>query len=333
MEFWRDTMEMNKRPRRLRRSAGIRNLVQETRVDIADLVYPLFVVHGENIKKEITALPGQYHFSVDRLIEEVSQVVNLGIQAIILFGIPAKKDERGSEAYAMDGIVQQAIREVKKHYPDLVVISDVCLCQYTDHGHCGLIKDHEVLNDESLDLIANTALSHAMAGVDIVAPSDMMDGRVAAIRQVLDKNNFSHIPIMSYSVKFASGFYGPFRSAAKSSPQFGDRKTYQMDPANGREALREAALDIEEGADILMVKPALAYLDIIHQLKTTYNMPLAAYHVSGEYTMVKMAAKEGLIDGEKVMVEILTSIKRAGADMILTYFAKDMAEWIRRNTL
>ncbi|MBM7614718.1 porphobilinogen synthase [Alkaliphilus hydrothermalis] len=326
-------MEMNKRPRRLRRSAGIRNLVQETRVDIADLVYPLFVVHGENIKKEITALPGQYHFSVDRLIEEVSQVVNLGIQAIILFGIPAKKDERGSEAYAMDGIVQQAIREVKKHYPDLVVISDVCLCQYTDHGHCGLIKDHEVLNDESLDLIANTALSHAMAGVDIVAPSDMMDGRVAAIRQVLDKNNFSHIPIMSYSVKFASGFYGPFRSAAKSSPQFGDRKTYQMDPANGREALREAALDIEEGADILMVKPALAYLDIIHQLKTTYNMPLAAYHVSGEYTMVKMAAKEGLIDGEKVMVEILTSIKRAGADMILTYFAKDMAEWIRRNTL
>ncbi|WP_334297440.1 porphobilinogen synthase [Alkaliphilus hydrothermalis] len=324
---------MNKRPRRLRRSAGIRNLVQETRVDIADLVYPLFVVHGENIKKEITALPGQYHFSVDRLIEEVSQVVNLGIQAIILFGIPAKKDERGSEAYAMDGIVQQAIREVKKHYPDLVVISDVCLCQYTDHGHCGLIKDHEVLNDESLDLIANTALSHAMAGVDIVAPSDMMDGRVAAIRQVLDKNNFSHIPIMSYSVKFASGFYGPFRSAAKSSPQFGDRKTYQMDPANGREALREAALDIEEGADILMVKPALAYLDIIHQLKTTYNMPLAAYHVSGEYTMVKMAAKEGLIDGEKVMVEILTSIKRAGADMILTYFAKDMAEWIRRNTL
>ncbi len=324
-------MEMIQRPRRLRRSIGLRNLVQETRVNISDLIYPIFVVHGEGIKREIEALPGQYHCSVDVLLEEVKEVVELGIQSIILFGIPKEKDEYGSEAYSINGIVQQAIRAVKKHYPELVVMSDVCLCQYTDHGHCGLIKGDQILNDESLDVIANVALSHAMAGADVVAPSDMMDGRVAKIRQVLDKNNFSHISIVSYSVKYASVFYGPFRSAAGSSPQFGDRKTYQMNPANTKEALREAALDIEEGADILMVKPALAYLDIIYQLKETYQVPLAAYHVSGEYTMVKLAAREGLIDEEKAMVEILTSIKRAGADMILTYFAKDMAEWIRRN--
>ncbi|WP_026477232.1 porphobilinogen synthase [Alkaliphilus transvaalensis] len=324
-------MELIKRPRRLRRTSALRNLVQETRVNISDLVYPLFVVHGEGIKKEIPALPGQYHFSVDLLIEEVKKVVDLGIQAILLFGIPKEKDEYASEAYGMNGIVQQAIRAVKKHYPDLLVMSDVCLCQYTNHGHCGIVKDNHVLNDESLDLIANTALSHAMAGADVVAPSDMMDGRVAKIRKTLDKNNYSHVPIMSYSVKYASAFYGPFRSAAGSSPQFGDRKTYQMDAGNVDEAIREAALDLEEGADILMVKPALAYLDVITKLKAAFPVPLAAYHVSGEYTMVKLAEKEGLIDGEKAMVEILTSIKRAGADMILTYFAKDMAEWIRRN--
>ncbi|AKL93569.1 delta-aminolevulinic acid dehydratase HemB [Clostridium aceticum] len=325
-------MEAFKRSRRLRSSAEIRSLVKETQVHISDLIYPMFVLHGENIKKEITNLPGQYHYSVDQLKEGVAEVVELGIKAIVLFGLPEKKDEEGLGAYDANGIVQQAVREVKRHYPNLLVITDVCLCQYTSHGHCGLVKDGIVLNDESLEKLAQTALSHAEAGADMVAPSDMMDGRVGKIREVLDKNNFKHIPIMSYSVKYASAFYGPFRSAVNSAPQFGDRKTYQMDPANRIEALRQVEADLEEGADIIMVKPAFAYLDIIREVKNNYPVPIAAYHVSGEYAMIKIAAREGLLKEEESMVETLTAIKRAGADMILTYFAKDMAKWIRRNS-
>lgn len=324
-------MELLKRPRRLRRTGTLRNMVRETRIALADLIYPLFVVHGEKIKREIPALPEQYHFSVDELLKELEEVTALGIQSILLFGVPAEKDEMGLEAYSPQGIVQQAVRAVKEKYPELTVITDVCLCQYTSHGHCGVVKEGEVDNDESLELIAKTALSHAQAGADMVAPSDMMDGRVLKIRRILDENHYNNIPIMSYSVKYASSLYGPFRHAAGSSPQFGDRRSYQMDPANGREALVEAALDVEEGADILMVKPALAYLDIIKALRDQFNQPIAAYHVSGEYAMVKLAAKEGLIDGEGAMVEIITSIKRAGADLIMTYFAKEMAAWIRRN--
>lgn len=324
-------MELLKRPRRLRRTQGLRNMVQETRVNLSDLIYPLFVVNGKGIKKEIPALPGQFHLSVDELLIELKDVIRLGIQSVILFGIPAEKDEWAQEAYHTDGIVQQAIRAVKAEYPELTVITDVCVCQYTSHGHCGVVKGNEIDNDESLELIAKTALSHAQAGADMVAPSDMMDGRVLKIRSILDQNGYSHIPIMSYSVKYASSFYGPFRSAAGSSPQFGDRRSYQMNPANGREALVEAALDIEEGADILMVKPALAYLDVIKSLKDQFHLPVAAYHVSGEYAMIKLAAREGILDGKGAMVEALTSIKRAGADLILTYFAKEMAEWIRRS--
>ncbi len=324
-------MELLKRPRRLRRTGTLRNMVRETRIALADLIYPLFVVHGEKIKREIPALPEQYHFSVDELLKELEEVTALGIQSILLFGVPAEKDKMGLEAYSPQGIVQKAVRAVKKKYPELTVITDVCLCQYTSHGHCGVVKEGEVDNDESLELIAKTALSHAQAGADMVAPSDMMDGRVLKIRRILDENHYNNIPIMSYSVKYASSLYGPFRHAAGSSPQFGDRRSYQMDPANGREALVEAALDVEEGADILMVKPALAYLDIIKALRDQFNQPIAAYHVSGEYAMVKLAAKEGLIDGEGAMVEIITSIKRAGADIIMTYFAKEMAAWIRRN--
>ncbi|AOY75455.1 porphobilinogen synthase [Clostridium formicaceticum] len=325
-------MQDFKRSRRLRSSAEIRSLVKETNVHISDLIYPMFVVHGENIKKEITNLPGQYHYSIDQLKDGVQEVVDLGIKAIVLFGLPENKDEEGSEAYDSNGIVQQAIREVKKHYPNLLVITDVCLCQYTSHGHCGLVKEGIVVNDESLEKLAQTALSHAEAGADMVAPSDMMDGRVGKIREALDKNNFKHIPIMSYSVKYASAFYGPFRSAVNSAPQFGDRKTYQMDPANRIEALRQVEADIQEGADIIMVKPAFAYLDIIREVKNSFPMPVAAYHVSGEYAMIKIAAREGLLKEEESMVETLTAIKRAGADMILTYFAKDMAKWIRRNS-
>lgn len=324
-------MKEFKRSRRLRSSAEMRSLVQETNVHISDLIYPMFVVHGENIKREIPNLFGQYHHSVDQLKEAVGEVVELGIKAIVLFGLPEMKDEEASGAYAAEGIVQQAVREVKKHYPNLLVITDVCLCQYTSHGHCGVVKEGTVDNDESIEKLASTALSHAMAGADMVAPSDMMDGRVGRIREVLDENNFKHIPIMSYSVKYASAFYGPFRSAANCAPQFGDRKTYQMDPANRLEAIRQVEADLGEGADIIMVKPALAYIDIIREVRDRFSMPLAAYHVSGEYAMIKLAAKHGLLKEEESMVEALTAIKRAGADMILTYFAKDMARWIRRN--
>lgn len=320
-----------KRSRRLRSSAEMRSLVQETSVHISDLIYPMFVVHGDNIKREIPNLLGQYHYSVDQLKEAVGEVVELGIKAIVLFGLPDVKDEEGSGAYAAEGIVQQGVREVKRHYPNLLVITDVCLCQYTSHGHCGVVKEGTVVNDESIEKLAATALSHAIAGADMVAPSDMMDGRVSRIREVLDENNFKHIPIMSYSVKYASAFYGPFRSAANCAPQFGDRKTYQMDPANRLEAIRQVEADLEEGADIIMVKPALAYIDIIREVRDRFSMPLAAYHVSGEYAMIKLAAKHGLLKEEESMVEALTAIKRAGADMILTYFAKDMARWIRRN--
>ncbi len=324
-------MSMLKRPRRLRHTEAMRNLVQENRVNISDLVFPMFIVHGEGIKREIPALPGQYHYSVDKMLEELKEVVELGIQSVLFFGIPQEKDEYGSEAYDMQGIVQRAVRSAKKQFPKLLVITDVCLCQYTSHGHCGIVKKEEVLNDETLDALANIALSHAMAGADIVAPSDMMDGRVERIRTVLDKNKFSHVSILSYSVKYASAFYGPFRDAAGSAPQFGDRRSYQMSPANVREAIKEALLDVEEGADMLMVKPALAYLDVIRAVKEATNLPVAAYQVSGEYSMIKLAVREGLLDEEKAMLETLTSIKRAGADIILTYFAKDMAAWIRRN--
>ncbi|SDJ80593.1 porphobilinogen synthase [Natronincola ferrireducens] len=324
-------MEDFRRSRRLRSNAAIRSLVRETNLNISDFIYPMFVVPGENIKREIPNLPDQYHYSVDQLKEAVGEVVDLGIQGIILFGLPEEKDEIASGAYAMEGIVQRAVREVKSHYPELMVITDVCLCQYTSHGHCGLVEDGTVLNDESIEKLGATALSHAMAGADMVAPSDMMDGRVAKIREILDKNKFNHIPIMSYSVKYASAFYGPFRSAANCAPKFGDRKTYQMDPGNRMEALRQVEIDIAEGADIIMVKPALVYLDVIREIKDSFSMPLAAYHVSGEYAMIKLAAKHGLLKEEDSMIEALTAIKRAGADMILTYFAKDMAKWIRRN--
>ncbi|SET24333.1 porphobilinogen synthase [Natronincola peptidivorans] len=320
-----------KRSRRLRSSAEIRGLVRETNVHISDLIYPMFVVPGKNIKREIPNMPEQYHYSVDQLKEAVKEVIELGIKAIVFFGLPENKDEDASEAYAMDGIVQLAVKEVKKYYPGILVITDVCLCQYTSHGHCGVVKGGVVINDESIDKLAAVALSHAMAGADMVAPSDMMDGRVGRIREILDKNNFKHIPIMSYSVKYASAFYGPFRSAANCAPQFGDRKTYQMDPANRLEAIRQVEADLEEGADIIMVKPALAYLDVIREVKNGFSAPIAAYQVSGEYAMIKIAAREGLIKEEESMVEALAAIKRAGADMILTYFAKDMARWIRRN--
>lgn len=324
-------MPMLKRPRRIRHSEAIRNIVQENRVNVSDLVYPMFIVHGEGIKKEIPALPGQFHYSVDKMLEELKEVVELGINSVLIFGIPKEKDEDGSEAYDINGIVQSAVRVAKKQYPRLLVMTDVCLCQYTSHGHCGIVKKEDILNDETLDILANVALSHAMAGADVVAPSDMMDGRVEKIRTTLDENNFSHVSILSYSVKYASAFYGPFRAAAGSAPQFGDRRAYQMNPANVREAIKEALLDVEEGADMLMVKPALAYLDVIKAVKEATNLPLAAYQVSGEYAMIKLAAREGLIDEERAMLETLTSIKRAGADIILTYFAKDMAKWIRRN--
>jgi len=324
-------MNLIQRPRRLRGFDAMRNLVRETTVNTSDLIYPLFVVHGKGIKREIPTLPGQYHLSVDMLTQEIEEITALGIQGIMIFGIPIEKDEEGSEAYNANGIVQQAVREVKTHKSNLLVMTDICLCQYTDHGHCGMIKNGRVLNDKTLDVLANIALSHVKAGADVVAPSDMMDGRVRRIREVLDNNYFEHIPILSYSAKYSSSFYGPFRSAAGSSPQFGDRKTYQMDTGNRREALREVALDIEEGADMVMVKPALSYLDIIREIKDNFQVPLAAYQVSGEYAMIKQTAQAGLVNETQLMIETLTSIKRAGADIILTYFAKDMAKWIRRN--
>jgi len=308
----------------------LRRLVRETKVGVEDLIYPLFVRHGKGVKEPIPSMPGCYRFSPDALLQEAKEVWELGVPAVILFGIPERKDERASEAYARDGIIQQAVRELKGTLPQLTVITDVCLCEYMSHGHCGLVQDGIILNDPTLELLSLTALSHAEAGADMVAPSDMMDGRVRAIRGALDREGYSHVPILAYSAKYASAFYGPFREAADSAPQFGDRSTYQMDPANGDEALREVALDIEEGADIVMVKPALSYLDVIRRVKETFCVPVAAYNVSGEYAMIKAAAQSGWIDGGRVMMEVLLSIKRAGADMILTYFAKEAARLLAK---
>ena len=316
------------RPRRLRANENLRRLVRETALSVNDLIYPMFVVHGRDTATEISAMPGCYQYSVDRLVTAAKELAALGIPGTILFGIPALKDPLGTEAYADDGIIQLAVRAIKDAVPDLLVMTDVCLCEYTDHGHCGVIEDSEVQNDPTLELLIKESLSHARAGADVIAPSDMMDGRVGAIREALDENGYENIPIMAYSAKYASAFYGPFREAAESAPQFGDRRSYQMDPANAEEALREVALDIQEGADILMVKPALSYLDVIHRVKTEFQVPVAAYNVSGEYAMVKAAAQNGWIDEERVALELLTSIKRAGADMILTYFAKSVVEWL-----
>lgn len=317
------------RLRRLRRTESLRALVRENRVDVNDLIYPLFVVEGKDIKEAIPSMPGIFRFSPDRLQEETKELAELGIPAVILFGIPKNKDKMGSSAYDPEGVVQQAIRFIKKSTPELLVVTDVCLCEYTSHGHCGVLVDGDVDNDRTLPLLGKTAVSHAQAGADIIAPSDMMDGRVKAIRESLDGTGFEHIPIMAYSAKYASAFYGPFREAAESAPQTGDRLSYQMDPPNLREALREIEQDISEGADIVMVKPALAYLDVIRKARDTFNYPLAAYNVSGEYAMVKAAARDGWLDEKRVVMEILTSIKRAGADIIITYHAKDAARWLR----
>ncbi len=313
------------RPRRMRQSAALRKMVRETALTVDDLILPLFAVDGKGVKTPIDAMPGNYRLSVDNLVKEARQASDLGIPAIILFGIPAQKDPLGTQAYAKNGIVQRAVKAIKDKLPELVVITDVCLCEYTDHGHCGFVDGGTVDNDATLDLLAKAALSHAEAGADMVAPSDMMDGRVAEIRAVLDENDFARVPIMSYAAKYCSAYYGPFREAAQSAPQFGDRRSYQMDPANAREAIREATMDVEEGADIIMVKPALAYLDIICRIRDEVDLPVAAYNVSGEFSMIKAAEKMGWIDGPKVMMETLTAIKRAGADMILTYFAQDAA--------
>ena len=317
------------RPRRLRKNESFRALIRETRLSASQLIYPLFVMPGKNIREKIPSMPGIFRLSVDQLAKEAKECLALGVNAIILFGLPEKKDAMGSGAHAKNGIIQQAVKELKNKVPELMVITDVCLCEYTDHGHCGCIIGQDVDNDATLEILAKTALSHAQAGADMVAPSDMMDGRIAEIRGTLDENNFEMIPIMSYAVKYASSFYGPFRDAADCTPKFGDRRSYQMDPANSREALREASLDVDEGADILMVKPAVAYLDIIAKLRDEFDLPIAAYHVSGEYAMIKAAAEKGWIDGDKVMQETLLSIKRAGADIIITYFAKDMAKILR----
>ncbi|WP_432409663.1 porphobilinogen synthase [Wukongibacter sp. M2B1] len=320
---------MTIRPRRLRANNQIRSLVRETELSINDLIYPLFLVEGSNVKKEISTLPGCYHFSVDVLKEEIEELTKLGIKAVILFGVPDKKDEVGSEAYRENGIVQKGIREIKRLTKDIMVITDVCMCQYTDHGHCGIIEESKVNNDSTLEYLTKIAVSHAKAGADMVAPSDMMDGRVMAIRRGLDENRFENVSIMSYSAKYASAFYGPFRAAAHSTPQFGDRRTYQMDPCNSDEAIRETELDIMEGADIVMVKPALSYLDIIRRIKDNFNVPIVAYNVSGEYAMIKSAVKAGLVDEKAIVIEKITSMKRAGADIIITYYAKELAKWIK----
>jgi len=314
------------RPRRLRQTSPIRRMVRETCVRVDDLIFPIFVKHGKGKREPIPSMIGQYQLSVDELVKEAEEVWSLGIPGIILFGLPRVKDRLGSEAYARDGIVQKAVAAVKERVPELVVLTDVCLCQYTDHGHCGIIEDGRIDNDATLDILSRVAISHAEAGADFVAPSDMMDGRVRAIRETLERDGFKDTGILAYAVKYASSFYGPFREAADSKPQFGDRKSYQMDPANAREAIKEALLDSEEGADIIMVKPALPYLDIIYQIRARIHLPVAAYNVSGEYAMVKAADQRGWIDGEKVMMEMLLSIRRAGADIILTYFAKDAAK-------
>ena len=313
------------RARSLRETETFRRMVRETRLSVDQLVYPLFVAHGRELHREISSMPGQFQLSIDELVREVKEVAALGIPAVILFGLPAVKDAYGSEAYAADGIIQQAVRAIKDTVSDLVVITDVCLCEYTSHGHCGVVEQGRVKNDATLELLARTAVSHAEAGADMVAPSDMMDGRVAAAREALDDGGFEEVPILAYAAKYASVFYGPFRHAADSAPQFGDRRSYQMDPANGDEALREVGLDVEEGADVVMVKPALAYLDVLWRVKAEFGVPVAAYNVSGEYAMIKAAGRNGWLDEEGAMMEVLTAIRRAGADLILTYFAKDAA--------
>lgn len=320
------------RMRRLRANENLRRMVRENRVTVDDLIYPLFVVEGENVRDEVSSMPGVYRFSLDTLKDEIKEIEELQIPAVILFGIPEHKDEAASEAYAEHGIIQEAIKVIKETTQNLIVITDVCLCEYTSHGHCGVIKDGVIDNDITLELLAETAVSHAKAGADMVAPSDMMDGRVAAIRAVLDNEGYSHIPIMSYAAKYASAFYGPFREAAESAPQFGDRRSYQMDPPNVREALREIELDIEEGADIVMVKPGLAYMDVVRAARDAFDYPIAVYNVSGEYAMVKAAAQNNWIDEKRIVYEILTGFKRAGADLILTYHAKDVARWIKEGT-
>lgn len=321
---------MLKRGRRLRASSSIRDMVRETTLNSKDFIYPIFVVEGKNIKNEISSMPGNYHYSIDRLPEVIKSIEEANIAGILLFGIPEHKDVCGSEAYNDDGIVQQAVRKIKELNKDLLVITDVCMCEYTSHGHCGIIHGNDVDNDETLEYLDKIAVSHAKAGADMVAPSDMMDGRIGSMRKALDENGFRKVSIMSYSAKYCSAFYGPFREAADSAPQFGDRKTYQMDPANRMEALRETKMDIEEGCDIIMVKPALSYLDVIRECRDNFDMPLAAYNVSGEYSMVKAAAKAGMIDEERVMMEILTSIKRAGADIIITYHALEAAKILNK---
>jgi porphobilinogen synthase len=313
----------------LRRNEAIRGLVRETRLATSGLVYPMFACPGTKVRVEVSSMPGIYQQSVDQVVEECREVADLGLTAVILFGLPERKDEMGSEASAADAAVQRAVERIKKAVPNLIVITDVCLCEYTSHGHCGVVKDGIVLNDPSIERLADTALSHARAGADIVAPSDMMDGRVGAIRRKLDENGFVDVAILSYAAKYCSGFYGPFREAAQSAPQFGDRRSYQMDPANAREALREVALDLEEGADMVMVKPALPYLDVIQRVRERFDVPVGAYNVSGEYAMVKAAARNGWIDEKRVVLEILTAIQRAGAEIILTYHAKDAGHWLK----
>ena len=318
------------RGRRLRKNDNFRRLVRETKLSVDDLVYPLFAVPGKSVKKPINSMPGQFQMSVDYIAKEAREAYELGIPAILLFGIPSKKDEQGTGAFARDGIVQQAVKRVKNEAPDILVITDVCLCEYTSHGHCGILEKGQVQNDATLEVLAETALSHAKAGADMVAPSAMMDGQIAAIREALDENALDDIPIMAYSAKYASSFYGPFREAAESAPQFGDRKAYQMDPANADEAIREISMDVSEGADIIMVKPALAYLDIICRAKQEFDLPLAAYNVSGEYSMIKAAAELGWLEEEKAMMESVTAIKRAGADILITYWAKDLAKVLKK---
>ncbi|HUP36984.1 MAG TPA: porphobilinogen synthase [Candidatus Limnocylindria bacterium] len=318
------------RPRRLRESPLLRSMVRETSLRIDDFVYPLLAVHGRGVREPIGSMPGQYRLSIDELLKECKDAASMGIPAVLLFGLPLDKDPRGSEAYAEDGIIQQAVRAVKDTIPDLLVITDVCLCEYTSHGHCGVVEDGRIKNDPTLELIARTAVSHAEAGADLIAPSDMMDGRVAAIREGLDESGFPETPIMAYSAKYASAFYGPFREAADSTPQFGDRRSYQMDPANAMEAMREVALDVDEGADIVMVKPALPYLDVIARVKGEFGLPVAAYSVSGEYAMLKAAGQLGWLDEDRAVLEALTGIRRAGADIIITYFAKDAARLIEQ---
>jgi porphobilinogen synthase len=320
------------RPRRLREKRLLRTMIRETALAVDDLVYPLFVVHGRGVREPIGPMPGQHRLSVDELVKECKDAAGMGIPAVLLFGLPEDKDPRGSEAYADDGIVQQAVRAVKETVPDLLVVTDVCLCEYTSHGHCGVVEDGAVRNDPTLELLARTAVSHAEAGADVIAPSDMMDGRVAAIREALDEATFTDTPIMAYSAKYASVFYGPFREAADSTPQFGDRRSYQMDPANVQEAMREIALDLDEGADIVMVKPALPYLDVISRAKAEFGVPLAAYSVSGEYAMIRAAGQLGWLDEERAIMESLVGIRRAGADIVITYFAKDAARLLERGT-